>query len=376
MGQCFSSSKGNTRRKQKAKLKIDKNLKSSMNSSFPSEDIIKNSPGEPERGMKRQRSGCHDKGGMQQPFGSSPLENKAQAEYSIDISRSYSERSKANIISDFSEPDYGEPKEMEKRTFLNPLEAFIRNEVVVEMFHTLKDESNEGRENWERYDTGKLNIEVSITPCRNIDKNDLPISKVCWRPGININLGTLREAMGKFRKDWDSKIQSNRERRLTDSEVMLINTKLKDIRPQLQKLKEKYKDLIIPDLKPKQFFDQRICFEIDNKQDNSPACMYIFTQNIDENDYKTYCNEEFEKQRDYSDNEDNYETGKTLLNIQRITYDKSTERVRDLTIFNQVDTDLDQNQLEMAMNGLPKHLVNWIEALEDYLIKQRPITSS
>lgn len=71
------------------------------------------------------------------------------------------------------------------------------------------------------------------------------------------------------RAQWDKKIHSlTIEPDTGHSKIILVHTKLKDISPELQKLKELYKDMEIPEIKPRQFYDKKYSFTKDHLTEN------------------------------------------------------------------------------------------------------------
>ncbi|CAI2387448.1 unnamed protein product [Moneuplotes crassus] len=259
-------------------------------------------------------------------------------------------------------------------------------------FYNLDINSAKHREGWTLLKTGEKDIDIFINE-KNPYSEKAPIYKIDWIPRSSFTLEEYLNAMQKDRALWDTKIDENCIIKLKNSDGWsLIHTKLKDINQELKGLKEKYPGLKVPEfkIKPKQFFDKRLEFEHNEGENNN---FYLYTSHLSDEgieEFKKIKNEEdslasklpqYNKSRPglrksscegaKDDEEGKYETGRTILNLQRICYDNVTKEVKEVIIFNQIDANLTEEQHKMAMKGLPQSLVNWVESLEAHLQKSK-----
>mmetsp|Transcript_18082 Transcript_18082/g.17798 ORF Transcript_18082/g.17798 Transcript_18082/m.17798 type:complete len:91 (-) Transcript_18082:342-614(-) len=90
------------------------------------------------------------------------------------------------------------------------------------------------------------------------------MSKIYWKPRYEVKLEDFQEAMGRDRPEWDTKIANYHIQSIPRTNMVLLNVKLKDIKPEIKRLQTLYPGLKIPYIHPKQFFDKRYWFELEN----------------------------------------------------------------------------------------------------------------
>ena len=122
----------------------------------------------------------------------------------------------------------------------------------------------------------------------------------------------------------------------------------------------------------RQFIDKRIIFNIDqdplenvkyqiNFQNRS--AVYIYCTGVPDEKAK-----EIEKKFKSADVKSNHTTGKTILSLQKITYDKDTGANVKLSVFNQVDAGLNFMLVKMAAGVMPKMTQQWFQELSKYVL--------
>lgn len=112
-------------------------------------------------------------------------------------------------------------------------------------------------------------------------------------------------------------------------------------------------------MSPREFIDKRIFFKwLDDNNEEGRVSIYAY--------YSCLPIEKEEEIKGIHKTEIQYVTGKTILSVQKITYNHKTKKDIKYSMYNQIDPDLGM-ATGMAAKMMPKMTQQWFKTLSKHL---------